>query len=118
MKESTFDALTRHAGSVQDRRASLKALGAAALVATSTAPLSAEAKKSSSKKAKKKCKKQIGPCNTFSNEICDVFFDPGTEFDQCVVQASACCPSLKKCQATPFFDCALEVIIALVSVSG
>lgn len=113
MNEATFDALARQAGSIHDRRTSLKVLGAAAFVAAAAAPLTAEAGKSG-KKAKKKCKKQVGPCNTFSNEVCELFFDPGSEFDFCVAEASACCAPLKKCAATSFFDCALVVLATLL----
>lgn len=113
MKETTFDALTRHAGSVQGRRTSIKALGAAAVMAAIASPLTAKAGKSG-KKAKKKCKKQVGPCNEFSSQLCSLFFMPGDDFDACLAETSACCAPLKKCAATPFFDCAFIVITDLL----
>jgi len=57
MTSETFDALTRETGIHEDRRTSLKTLGAAALFAAVAGPLSAQAKQSPGKKAKKKCKK-------------------------------------------------------------
>lgn len=100
MNNQSFDSLARRAGSAQDRRKSLKLLGAAALVAAASAPLAAEAGKAG-KKAKKKCKKQGNPCRAFAEEICAGF----GQGQACVDIFKPCCTSIQKCKAPAFFDC-------------
>jgi hypothetical protein len=98
MNGSPFDVLARHAGAVRDRRATLQALGAAALGAA-TAPRAATAKPKAGKKARKKCKKQVGQCRAVFAECC------GDE-QECLDAAFACCQNLGTCHAGAFIECA------------
>ena len=96
MHGPTFDALTRHAG--QDRRSSLKALGAVALMtAVPTAVVAGKA----GKKAKKKCKKQVGPCRQAFEPLCSGSMSP----EACRQQAAECCAFLKTCKSGPALEC-------------
>jgi len=106
MTSETFDALTRETGIHQDRRTSLKALGAAALLAAVAGPLSAQAKQSPGKKAKKKCKKQVGQCVSAFNAVCEAQ-DQGVEVCLALVQQvlAPCCQSLRNCGAGEFVTC-------------
>lgn len=66
MTPRTFEIITHPAGTSQDRRASLKALGAVGLAAALTMPSASKAKnktkKKCKKKVKKKCDQQIEAC--------------------------------------------------------
>ena len=112
MDEQTIESLARHAAAVQDRRGSLKILGAAALAAAASAPLAAEAGKAG-KKAKKKCKKQGNPCRAFAEEICDLLAPPNEQ--ECKDAFKPCCASIQKCKGPAFFSCVEEQLLAILT---
>jgi hypothetical protein len=100
----TLAALARLTSKLQDRRASLKALGTAALAATIVPPLAAEAGKAG-KKAKKKCKKQVGKCKSAVEERCE-----GNE--KCLFVLLPCCDPYKTCNAGDGTECWLDFILS------
>lgn len=108
MNETTFDAVSRRAGTVVSRRGSLLTLGGAALVAVMATPGSTLAGKKNRKKNRKKakkqafklCKKQVGECQTFMNAACN-----GAGCGEVV---AVCCPLLGTCQNEAFFTCIVE----------
>lgn len=102
MHETAFDTLARQASSVHDRRASLKALGAAAIVAAVAAPRAADAGKSSKKAALKKCKKQVSACKNEFEKACD-----GNETCLTLVP---CCDFLKTCDAAGQIKCITDIL--------
>jgi hypothetical protein len=105
MHETAFDALARHAGSVHDRRAALKALGAAAVVAALAAPRTADAGKSgkqAKKQALKKCKKQVGACNNEWEKAC--------EGNELCLSLAKCCSFLKTCDAAGQIKCITDIL--------
>lgn len=112
MSENAFDRIARQTANDISRRHSLLALGGAALAASLSSASVAKAG-TAGKKAKKKCKKQGPACQQFANDLCDLFFDPGTELDECIDSASDCCSPLTRCAAGEFFSCALGVIVVL-----
>jgi hypothetical protein len=101
MHETAFDTLARQAGTVHDRRASLKALGAAAVVAALAAPRAAEAGKSS-KKGKKLCKKQVAACKSEWDKAC--------EGDETCLSLATCCSFLKNCDAAGQIKCITDIL--------
>jgi hypothetical protein len=101
MHETAFDALALHASSVHDRRASLKALGAAAVVAAVAVPRAAEAGKSG-KKAKKLCQKQVGACKQEFEKACE-----GAEI---CLSLATCCDFLKTCDAAGQIKCMTDIL--------
>jgi hypothetical protein len=101
MHETAFDALTRHASSAYDRRASLKALGAAAMVAALAAPQAADAGKSSNK-SKKLCKKQVSACKDGWDKACGG--------DQTCLSLATCCSFLKNCDAAGQIKCITDIL--------
>lgn len=107
MTSETFDALTRETGIHEDRRTSLKTLGAAALFAAVAGPLSAQAKQSPGKKAKKKCKKQVGQCVSAFTAICEALDEEDQDvcFAQVQQTLAPCCQSLGNCGAGEFVTC-------------
>lgn len=102
MHETAFDTLARQAGTVHDRRASLKALGAAAVVAALAAPRAAEAGKSSKKAALKKCKKQVGACKQAFVKAC--------EGNETCLSLTSCCDFLKTCDAAGQIKCITDIL--------
>ena len=110
MNEQTID--SRHAAAVQNRRGSLKVLGAAALAAAAAAPLAAEAGKAG-KKARKKCKKQGNPCRAFAEEICTLLVQPNPQ--ECIDAFKPCCNSIQKCKGPAFFSCVEEQLLAILT---
>jgi hypothetical protein len=99
MTQQTLDSLARHASAPQDRRTSLKALAAAALLGASTAPLAAQAKSNAGKKARKRCKKQVAPCRAALEPACD----PGNP--DCPGKVAECCQFLAQCNAGAAMQC-------------
>jgi hypothetical protein len=102
MTETDFDLFARRAGSALDRRGSLKALAAAAVVAAAR-PLAAEAGKGG-KKIKRKCKAQGVACREFAVYACQ----DSADAEACEQAYSDCCPLLEACQAAEWFACAEE----------
>jgi hypothetical protein len=112
MHANTLDAMARTAGSVRDRRASLKALGLAALGATAVPSLAQAGK--AGKKAKKKCQRQRGQCQTFvETSLCvepargagvDVSGE-GAVVVSCVEFFRPCCDFFAQCQAGQGLSC-------------
>lgn len=101
MHQTAFDALARHTSFAQDRRAALKALGAAAVVAA-VAPRAAAAGKSSKKAALKKCKKQVGACKQEFVKACE-----GAEI---CLSLATCCNFLKTCDAAGQIKCITDIL--------
>jgi hypothetical protein len=112
MKSTSFDALARRAGSGQDRRTSLKLLGAAALATAAAGPVAAKAGKAG-KKAKRKCKKQGNPCRAFAEEICDLLATSDPQ--GCKDAFKPCCNSIQKCKGPAFFSCVEEQLLAILT---
>jgi hypothetical protein len=102
MHETAFDTLARQAGTVRNRRASLKALGAIAVVGALSAPRAAEAGKSSKKAALKKCKKQVSACKSEWEKAC--------EGDETCLSLATCCSFLKTCDAAGQIKCITDIL--------
>lgn len=116
MPEIPFDTRARESGTTQGRRASLKALGAAALLALA-APSGAEGKSKSGKRAKKaakacqaelatcrteleaRCQRQVNVCTTQLATVCN-------QQQDCAALLS-CCQFLSTCNAESFFTCVI-----------
>jgi hypothetical protein len=100
MNSGAFDALARRAGSAQDRRTSLKALGAAGLGAALSAPIASEAKKKKNckKKVKQKCNGQIEDCQNSTEVFCE-----GNQ--SCLDALLPCCDLLADCEAGSAVTC-------------
>jgi hypothetical protein len=106
MTQQTLDALARRASALQvqgqNRRTSLQALAAAALLGTGIAPLAAQAKSNAGKKAKKRCKKQVAPCRAALEPACD----PGDP--DCPGDVATCCQFLAQCNAGAAMHCVTD----------
>ena len=102
MEERAFDTIARHASSAHDRRASLKALGAAAVVAALSAPGVAVAGKSSKKSSKKLCKKQVAACKDGWEKACGG--------DETCLSLATCCSFLKTCDAAGQIKCITDIL--------
>lgn len=93
MQHHGFASLRHGAGTGLDRRASVKALGAAGILSALAAPLSGAAKKGGRCHAKcqKTCARQNDACATFASDACTKLFpaDPG-----CEDRFADCCASL------------------------
>lgn len=100
MDESAFDLFARNASSAQDRRASLKTLGAAAVVAAFAVPRAAEARKAD--KDTKLCKKQVGACKQAFKSACQ-----GAEV---CLSLATCCNFLKTCDAAGQVKCMTDIL--------
>ena len=79
-----------------DRRGSLKALGAAAVLAV--VPTTANAGKAG-KKAKRRCRRQVAPCAARFKELCMA----GNQ--NCLDNAEECCGFLRTCNAAAASEC-------------
>jgi len=103
MHETTFDTLARQAGSTHDRRASLKALTAAAVVAAASlaAPRAAAGGKAG-KKARKTCQKQVGACKHA--------FDKACEGNETCLSLATCCDFLRNCDAAGQIKCITDIL--------
>jgi hypothetical protein len=106
MSDNRFDLLTRHAGSVFDRRATLKTLGVTAILATFSRSPATQARKNGTTKPKKwdRCKRQDGQCRAFFTDLCAPQQDPRS----CEELLLPCCSILGQCQPTSFFACLLS----------
>jgi hypothetical protein len=102
MDSRTFDTLTRRARSAGNRRASLKALGAATLVAAFATPLAAEAG-TCGKKVKKRCQQLKAQCIASVEGFC--------ESEGCLAKRLPCCDSMATCNASAALDCLFEGIL-------
>src|SRR5262245_53382657 len=105
MHETAFDTLARHASAATDRRASLKALGAAAMVAALAAPQTASAGKSNKKAkklAKKTCLKQVSACKDGWEKACNG--------DETCLSLATCCDFLKTCDAAGQIKCITDIL--------
>lgn len=110
MNHSTLDALARRAGSVHDRRASLKTLGVAALAGALAAPRRADAKPSAGKKARKKveqqCRQQAGQCSAFHVELCEQV----TCVPEALEKSLDCCEAFPRhCDVSRLLACLFDV---------
>jgi hypothetical protein len=103
MTQQTLDALARRASALPNRRTSLKALAAAALLGA--APLAAQAKGNASKKAKKRCKKQVAPCRAVLEPACA----PGNP--DCPGDVARCCQFLAQCNAGAAMQCVTSTFL-------
>jgi len=92
MNSASFDAFARRAVARVSRRASLSALGAAALGAIAS-PDRAEAGCQCRKKCDNRCLKQSPSCAAAVDNYC---FSTGN-YNQCSVQCSGCCFNLRNC---------------------
>ena len=101
MHETTFDVLARRASAAHDRRASLKALGAAAVVAALAAPRAADAGKAG-KKARKMCQRQVGACKSE--------FDKACEGAEVCLSLATCCDFLRNCDAAGQIKCITDIL--------
>ncbi|MGH2614508.1 MAG: hypothetical protein ACRDJC_04665 [Thermomicrobiales bacterium] len=101
MSPDAIAALTRRTAEAVSRRNSLLTLGGAALAAGLVPPLGSEAKKSAAKKAKKKCKRQVGQCTAFFNELCEEVECSAEQLE--IVRR--CCASFQSCNAGGFLEC-------------
>ena len=101
MHETAFDTFARHAGSGHDRRASLKALAAAAMVAALGAPRTAVASKAG-KKARQKCQKQVGACKSAFVKACGG--------DDLCLTLVPCCNFLRTCNAAGQIKCITDIL--------
>lgn len=102
MTPRTFEIITHPAGTSQDRRASLKALGAVGLAAALTMPSASKAKNKTKKKCKKKvkqkCDQQIEACQAATDAFCVA--DP-----DCFDALLPCCELLADCDASSAVTC-------------
>lgn len=108
MIEQPVDVAADHTVGSRVRRASIVALGAAALAAVVTRPSPARAGKAG-KKAKKKCKRQIGQCQSSIADLC------ADEPAECEEVLAPCCTSFKGCQAGAAYQCIVDGLLALGS---
>jgi hypothetical protein len=83
------------------RRNSLLTLGGAALAAGLAPTPGAEAKKSAAKKARKKCKRQVGQCTAFFDELCEELECPAEQLE--IIRR--CCASFQSCNVGGFLEC-------------
>jgi hypothetical protein len=103
MDRHPIDGIARTLGT-QDRRSSLKAL-ALGIAAVGAAPRVAGAKSKAGKKAKKQCKKQVAPCVSQLQALCD----PANT--DCLNNAVECCGFLGTCNANAAIDCIIGAFI-------
>jgi len=89
MHETTFDVLARRASAAHDRRASLKALGAAAAG-------------KAGKKARKMCQRQVGACKSE--------FDKACEGAEVCLSLATCCDFLRNCDAAGQIKCITDIL--------
>jgi hypothetical protein len=105
MDNAHFDALARRASVTQVRRRSLKALGAAALVAALTVPASTMITPRAAAKGKKKrpnkCKQLAGQCTGFIADFC-AQEECKPEFE---TAARACCTTFTTCDVAALLSC-------------
>lgn len=107
MIEQPVDVAAEQTVGSRGRRASILALGAAAL-ATVARPSPTRAGKAG-KKAKKKCKRQIGQCKSSIAALC------ADEPAECEKVLAPCCTSFKGCQAGAAYQCIVDGLVALGS---
>jgi hypothetical protein len=103
MNDAVTAAIARHDEQAQDRRASLKVLGLAALL-TGALPRVAAAK--GGKQPKDRCKTQVGPCKKRLGLLCG-----GMGADQCLANVATCCGFLRDCDAAEAVDCIIDRFI-------
>jgi hypothetical protein len=101
MNTTAFDTLARQASATRNRRASLKVLGGAAVVAALAAPRAASAGKAG-KKAKKLCKKQVSACKKEFEKACE-----GAEV---CLSLGDCCDFLKNCDSARQVKCMTDIL--------
>jgi hypothetical protein len=101
MNRQVFDGVARGIGAAQDRRTSLKAIGATALLAVGATPARASAKKDSGKKAAKRCKRQVGQCKDVLQALCDA--SEGQQ--ECLDDTARCCSFLGDCKGGEAVEC-------------
>lgn len=104
MNDTAFDTLTRRASAIGNRRSSLKAIGAAGVLAAF--PLATDAGKAG-KKARKKCKRQVGPCR----KAFDAFCEGQMGAEECFDAAAECCGFLKKCKSGQATQCIIDAFL-------
>jgi hypothetical protein len=104
--------LTVHTATALSRRASMLAIGGAALAA-SAAPMPTRAGKAS-KKAKKRCKRQVGQCESMIAPACAAA-DLLVSEEECVDTLLPCCQPFKDCQADAVFDCLIAASEAMAA---
>jgi hypothetical protein len=95
MNANSFDAFARRAVATVSRRASLSALGAAALGAIAS-PDGVEAGCACRKKCDKRCAAQVDYCSTTVASFCDTFSDP-SDRAACNANCGPCCDDLRNC---------------------
>lgn len=100
MNDARFAGIARRAVATVSRRASLSALGAAALGATAF-PSQVEAKPRCSKKCAGRCGKQNGFCAVAVADVCNAH---PTNPSQCNGRCSQCCFNLRNCDANEVYD--------------
>src|SRR5690349_22583939 len=100
MTDARFAGIARSAVATVSRRASLSALGVAALSAA-TFPSQTEAKKRCSKKSADRCAKQNGFCAVAVADVCNAH---PTNPDLCNGRCSQCCFNLRNCDASEVYD--------------
>jgi hypothetical protein len=101
MNATRFDAFARRAVSTVSRRASLFALGAAALGAVAS-PDRAEAGCACHKKCDKRCAAQVDNCSAAVASFCDLSSNPAL----CNTNCSPCCDDLRNCERNEVYDSA------------
>jgi hypothetical protein len=88
------------------RRTTLRALGAASLLASFSRSRVVQARKNGTTRPKKwnRCKRQDAQCRAFFTDLCAPQQDP----QSCEALLLPCCPILGQCQPTSFFACLLS----------
>jgi hypothetical protein len=101
MDSGMIDTFARDVATAQNRRASLKALGAAGLAALTAPPAMAKKKKNCTKKVTGKCNQQIDACQATVEDFCGI--DP-----DCAEALFHCCDLFADCDAGAALTCILD----------
>ena len=114
MSTNVFDDFVRHSVAEVSRRASLRMLAGAPLLAALIGPLTVGAG-SSDKRARKKARKkarqiaqqqclaQVEQCRAYFTDACE-----SPDPSECLEWIGPCCEYLGSCDATSFISCLLE----------
>jgi hypothetical protein len=102
MRATPVTALTREVTPARDRRASLTALGAAALAGILMKPLAADAKLSAAEKCKRRCRRQELRCEEAVAARC------GSQ--ECEDTFRPCCTFLRTCSTSGLMNCLFDAL--------
>ena len=103
MNANSFDAFARRAVATVSRRASLSALGAAALGAIAI-PERADAGCGCRKKCDKRCAAQVENCSVAVANFCEANYGTVSDRALCKANCGSCCDGLRNCERTEVHD--------------